>query len=143
MKLNISSNKIGKRGIWSLAANCSNLQELNLSHNGITSDGLPAVLDVMTNYCRLKELSFNFNSIGIKGAASLEGWKHSSVLTVFLNGCIGSSHESSLLDGGEHPDCDDCGCLLQLYQFNDSIVIVLDLGRRIPTLVCSDCNQAQ
>ena len=144
MKLNISGNKIGTRGIWSLAVNCSILQELNLSHNGITSDGVPAVLDIMTNCCHLKELNFKFNSIGVKGAASLvEGWKHSSVLTVFLNGCIGNSHESSLLDGGEHPDCDDCDRLLRLYQFNDSIVIVLDMGRRIPTLVCSDCNQAQ
>ena len=122
VKLNIAGNNIGTRGILLLAANCNNLQELNLSHNKITSDGVPAVLDVMTNCCHLKELNLNFNYIGIEGAESLvKRRKHSSVLTVFLNGCIGSSHESSLLNGGEHPDCDDCGRLLRLYQFNDKL----------------------
>ena len=81
VKLNISGNKNGTRGIWSLDANCNNLQELNFSHNGITSDGVPAVLDVMTNCCRLKEL--NLNIIMSEGVASLvKRRKHSSVLPI-------------------------------------------------------------
>ena len=145
MKLDISRNNIGTQGMLSLANTlvkyCNNLQELDLSENKITSDGVPAIVYVMTNCCRLKELCLSHNEIGIEGAASLvEGWKHSSVLTVFLDGCFEESHRSHLLKG-EHPDCDHCGHLLQLYNFND--FIILDMLEHIPKLVCSVNSEAQ
>ena len=112
---------------------------LDLSSNKITSHGVPAVVYVMTN-CRLQELRLVYNKIGIEGAVSLvEGWKHSSVLTVFLVGCFELSHESRLV--GDHLDCDHCGHLLQLYHFND--FIILDVRGHIPKLVCSVNSEAQ
>ena len=145
VKLDISYNNIGTQGMLSLANTlvkyCNNLQELNLSSNKITSDGVPAIVYVMTNCCRLKGLHLNYNWIGIEGAASLvEGWKHSSVLTVFLDECFEGSHELHLLKG-EHSDCDHCGRLLQLYHFND--FIILAVGGHIPKLVCSVNSEAQ
>ena len=143
VKLDISLNDIDTQVIWSLAVKlkyCNNLQELNLSVNNITSDGVPAIVYVMTNCCHLKKLYLDGNEIGIEGAASLvEGWKHSSVLTVFLSGCFEKSHKSHLLQ--EHPDCDHCGILLRLYYFND--FIILDVGGHIPKLVCSVNSEAQ
>ena len=144
VNLNISNNDIGTQGMLSLANKlvkyCNNLQELSLSDNKITSDGVPAIVYVITNCCRLKELHLSFNKIGIEGVASLvEGWKHRSVLTVSLNGCFEESHESHLLEG-VHPDCDHCGRLLQLYHFND--FIILAVGGHIPKLVCSDNREA-
>ena len=149
VKLDISDNDIGTQGMLSLANTlvkyCNNLQELNLSSNKITSDGVPAIVYVMTN-CHLKKLRLSVNKIGIEGAASLvEGWKHSSVLTVFLYGCFEESHVSHLLEG-EHPDCHHCGHLLQLYCFNNSIIVTLNLhglGGHIPKLACSVNSQAQ
>ena len=145
VKLDISFNDIGTQGMLSLANTlvkyCNNLQELNLLENNITSDGVPAIVYVMINCCRLKELCLSHNEIGIEGAASLvEGWKHCSVLTVFLNGCYEESHRSHLLEG-EHPDCNHCGRLLQLYYFND--FIILDVRGHIPKLVCSVNSEAQ
>ena len=150
VKLDISGNYIGTQGMLSLANTlvkyCNNLQELNLSYNKITSDGVPAIVYVMTNCCRLKELLLGYNEIGIEGAASLvEGWKHRSVLTVFWDEFFEWSHRSHLLKG-DHPDCDYCGHLLQLYHFNNSIIITLDLhgfGGHIPKLVCSVNSEAQ
>ena len=138
VKLDISYNDIGTQGMLSLANTlvkyCNNLQELKLSENNITSDGVPAIVYVMTNCCRLKELHLSENEIGIEGAASLvEGWKHRSVLTVFLGGYFEKSHRSHLFE--EHPDCDHCGRLLHLYHSNDSIIIE-SWGCRIPKLVC-------
>ena len=145
VKLDISENYISTQGMLSLANTlvkyCNNLQELNLSFNTITSDGVPAIVYVMTNCCRLKELQLSGNKIGIEGAASLvEGWKHSSVLTVFLYGCFVGPHRSHLLKG-DHPDCDHCGRLLQLYHFND--FITLNVEGHIPKLVCSVNSEAQ
>ena len=143
VKLNISDNGIGTQGMLSLANTlvkyCNNLQELNLSYNKIRSDGVPAIVYVMTYCCRLKELNLSYNEICIEGAASLvEGWKHRSVLTVFLHGCFAESHESHLVEG-EHPDSDHCGHFLQLYDFNNAIIISLDLIEMdfIPKLVFS------
>ena len=94
----------------------------------------------MTN-CHLKKLRLSGNKIGIEGAASLvEGWKHSSVLTAFLDGCFEKTHKSHLLNG-EHSDCDHCGRLLQIYHFND--FKILDVERHIPKLVCSVNSEAQ
>ena len=141
VKLDISDNDIGTQGMLSLANKlvkyCNNLQELNLSENNITSEGVPAIVYVLTNCCRLKGLHLNYNWIGIQGAASLvEGWNHSSVLTMFLYGCFEESHRSHLLKG-EHPDCHHCSHLLQLYHFNDSIIIEFgSCGGHIPKLVC-------
>ena len=145
VKLDISENYISTQGMLSLANTlvkyCNNLQELDLSYNKITSDGVPAIVYVMTNCCRLKELQLSGNKIGIEGAASLvEGWKHRSVLTVFLYECFELSHRSHLLKR-EHPDCDHCGCLLKLYHFND--FIILDVLGLIPELVCSVNSEAQ
>ena len=149
VKLDISDNCIGTQGMLSLANTlvkyCNNLQELNLSVNNITSDGVPAIVYVMTNCCHLKELRLGVNKIGIEGAASLvEGWKHSSVLKVSLYGCFEMTHMSHLLKG-VHPDCDHCGHLLQLYNYNDSIIITLySRGiSHIPKLVCSVNSEAQ
>ena len=149
VKLDISDNYIGTQGMLSLANTlvkyCNNLQELNLSVNNITSDGVPAIVYVMTNCCRLKELHLSGNKIRIEGAASLvEGWKHSSVLTVSLDGCFEESHRSHLLKG-DHPDCDHCSRLLQLYYFNEAIIIsiVSFETRHIPKLVCSVNSEAQ
>ena len=144
VQLDISYNDIGTQGMLSLAnalvKYCNNLQELNLSSNKITSDGVPAIVYVMTN-CHLKTLRLNVDKIGFEGAASLvEGWKHRSVLTVYLRGCFEESHELHLLNG-EHPDCDHCGRLLQLYHFND--FIILDVLGHIPKLVCSVNSEAQ
>ena len=63
-----------------------------------------------------------------------------SVLTVFLYGCFELSHKSYLLEG-EYPYCDHCGRLLQLYHFND--FIILDVRGLIPKLVCSVNSEAQ
>ena len=149
VKLDISDNDIGTQGMLSLANTlvkyCNNLQELNLSNNEITSDGVPAIVYVVTNCCCLEKLLLNYNKFGIEGAASLvEGWKHSSVLTVYLCGCFEESHESYLLKGG-HPDCAHCGSLLQLYNFNDSIIMSFDLSGHchIPKLVCSVNSEVQ
>ena len=149
VKLDISFNGIGTQGMLSLANTlvkyCNNLQELYLSNNKITSDGVPAIVYVMTNCCRLKELCLSCNEIGIEGAASLvEGWKQSSVLTVSLFRCFEESHRSHLLKG-EHPDCDHCGRLLQLYHFNEAIIISIGSfeTRHIPKLVCSVNCEAQ
>ena len=149
VKLDISSNGIGTQGMLSLANTlvkyCNNLQELDLSYNKITSDGVPAIVYVMTNCCRLKELHLSGNKIRIEGAASLvEGWKHSSVLTVSLGGCFEESHRSHLLKG-DHPDCDRCSRLLQLYHFNDAIIISIGSfeTRHIPKLVYSVNSEAQ
>ena len=138
VKLDISHNDIDTQGMLSLANTlvkyCNNLQELNLSDNNITSDGVPAIVYVMTNCCRLKKLQLSINEIGIEGVASLvEGWKHRSVLTVFLGGYFEESHRTHLFE--EHPDCDHCGRLLHLYHSNDSIIIE-SWGCRIPKLVC-------
>ena len=147
--LDISRNDIGTQGMLSLANTlvkyCNNLQELDLSYNKITSDGVPAIVYVMTNCCRLKELCLSCNEIGIEGAASLvEGWKHRSVLTVSLFRCFEESHRSHLLKG-DHPDCDHCSRLLQLYHFNDAIIISIGSfeTRHIPKLVCSVNSEAQ
>ena len=148
VKLDISGNDIGTQGMLSLANTlvkyCNNLQELNVIDNKITSDGVPAIVYVMTN-CRLNELRLGVNKIGIEGAASLvEGWKHRSVLTVSLYGCFEMTHISHLLKG-DHPDCDHCGRLLQLYHFNDAIIISIDSFemRHIPKLICSVNSEAQ
>ena len=145
VNLDISENDIGTQGMLSLANTlvkyCNNLQDLDLSENNITSDGVPAIVYVMTNCCCLKQLRLCFDKIGFEGAASLvEGWKHRSVLTVFLYECFGQSHESHLLKG-KHPDCDHCSRLLQLYHFND--FIILDVGGHIPELACSVNSEAQ
>ena len=145
VKLDISNNDIGTQDMLSLANTlvkyCNNLQELDLSRNKITSDGVPAIVYVMTNCCRLKELQLSGNKIGIEGAARLvEGWKHRSVLTVFLHRCFDWSHESHLLKG-DNPDCDHCGCLIKLYHFN--AFIILDVRGHIPKLVCSVNSVAQ
>ena len=145
VKLDISYNDIDTQGMLSLANTlakyCNNLQELNLTGNKIASDGVPAIVYVMSNCCRLKELRLGGNEIGIEGAASLvEGWKHSSVLTVFLYGCFEESDELHLLKG-DHPECDHCGRLLQLYHFND--FIILDVLGHIPKLICSVNSEAQ
>ena len=145
VKLDISSNDIGTQGMLSLANTlvkyCNNLEELDLSSNKITSDGVPAIVYVLTNCSRLKKLRLYVNKIGIEGAASLvEGWKHRSVLTVFLSGCFEESHRSHLLKG-DYSDCDHCGHLLRLYHFND--FIILDMGGHIPKLVCSVNSETQ
>ena len=138
VKLNICYNDIGTQGMLSLANTlvkyCNNLQELDLSENNITSEGVPAIVYVLTNCCFLKELRLSYNKIDIEGAASLvEGWKHSSVLRVSLCGCFWS-HESHLLKG-EDSDCDHCGRLLQLYHFNDFIIFYIGRPGYIPKLV--------
>ena len=95
----------------------------------------------MTNCCCLKKLQLSGNEIGIERAASLvEGWKHRSVLTVFLGGCFEESHMSHLLEG-DHPDCDHCGHFLQLYDSND--FVILEVLKHIPKLVCSVNSEAQ
>ena len=139
VKLDISNNDIGTEGILSLAVKleyCNNLQELNLKSIKIASDGIPVVVLVMTNCCGLKKLNLNFNRIGIEEAVSLvEGWKHSSRLTLLLKKCLKESHVAHLLK--EHPDCYHCCRLLQLYYSNDSITVSLDFNSHIPKLACS------
>ena len=114
---------------------CHNLLELNLSNNNITSDAVPAIALVMENFCHLKELYLRYNAIGIDGAALLvAAWTHKTLLTLNLEDCVESSCESSLLKGEEH--CSGCSRLLQLYQFNDNIIIKVS-GGHVPKLISS------
>ena len=143
LKLNISCNAIGSEGIVSLSKKlqfCHNLLELDLSGNNITPDAVPAIALVMENCCHLKELDLSWNTIGIDGAAFLvAAWTHKTVLTLDLSGCVESSCESSLLEGEEH--CSGCSRLLQLYQFNDNIIIKMKvIGECVPKLISSARN---
>ena len=131
MKLDISDNTIGSEGIVSLSEGlqfCHNLLELDLSDNNITPDAVPAIALVMENCCHLRQLDLSRNAIGIDGAALLvAAWTHKTVLTLDLGDSVESSCASSLLEGEEH--CSGCSRLLQLYNFNDNIVIEVDGGR--------------
>ena len=98
------------------------MQQLKLSMNQITSDGVPAIVLVMENCCHVIKLDLISNNIRIDGAASLvEGWKHKTLLTINLEYNL-DPHESSLLKREKH--CPDCDSLLQL-QLNDYIIIRL------------------
>ena len=142
MKLNISHNAICSEGIVSLSKKllCHNLLELNLSINNMTPDAVPAIALVMENCCHLRQLDLSCNAIGIDGAALLvAAWKHKTLLTLNLNGCVESSCESSLLEGEEH--CSGCSRLLQLYQFNDNIIIKMKvIDGHVPKLIYSARN---
>ena len=143
VKLEISDNDIDSQGIVPLAEglqHCNKLQELNLSSNKITPDGVPAIVLVIES-CHLRELDLSYNNVGIDGAALLvEGWRrHKTVLTLSLQGSLENSHALSLMKGEEH--CPGCERLLQLYQFNDNILIrcIGDIEwSHIPKLIFTD-----
>ena len=141
MRLNISYNAIGSEGIVSLSKElqfCHNLLELNLSHNNVTSDAVPAIALVMENCGHLRLLDLSRNDIGIDGAALLvAAWTHKTLLTLNLWYCVEFSCASSLLKGEEH--CSGCSRLLQLYQFNDNIIIEV-VGGSVPKLISSARN---
>ena len=141
MKLDISKNAIGSEGIVSLSKRlrfCHNLLELNLSYNNVTPDAVPAIALVVESCCHLELLDLSENDTGIDGAALLvASWTHKTVLTLYLKGSVESSCESSLLKGEEH--CSGCSRLLQLYQFNDNIVITFS-GRHVLKLISSAKN---
>ena len=128
-ELNLFHNAIDSQGVISLAVKLTHhekLQKLNLASNKITSDGVPAIVLVMENCRYLRELDLTFNYIGFDGAALLvEGWKYKTVLTLCINDFFQHSCESALLEGEEH--CLGCDHLLQLYQFNDNIIIKVGL----------------
>ena len=143
MKLDISHNAIGSEGIVFLSKKlqfCHNLLELDLSVNNITPDAVPAIALVMENCCHLQQLKLSRNAIGIDGAALLvAAWKHKTLLTLNLKDCVESSCTSSLLEGEEH--CSGCSRLLQLYQFNDNIIIEMEVNYGcIPKLISSARN---
>ena len=135
-ELNLFHNAIDSQGVISLAVKLTHrekLQKLNLASNKITSDGVPAIVLVMENCRYLRELDLRFNYIGVDGTALLvEGWKYKTVLTLCMNEFFQYFCESALLEGEEHYLGYDH--LLQLYQFNDNIII--EVGRNlIPKLL--------
>ncbi len=101
---------------------CTNLQELRLSENNITSDGVAHISAIM-KYCKyLRHLNINFNIIGVDDAAVLvSGWPYKTMLRLYLLDCFGEPHDSALRSGS--PCCSSCVNLLELYYNNDYVTI--------------------
>ena len=134
VRLDIYKNNIGSHGMSSLAEGlqyCTNLQMLNLKYNNITSDGVVSIVRVMKRCRYLQVLYLGGNSIGVDGVAVLVGgWRHKSMLILFLGANLGDPHESAL----EHREkcCNSCDHLLELYYKNDYMTF-----EAVPKLVSS------
>ena len=132
VNLGISHNNIGPHGMSSLAEGlqyCTNLQALDLSYNKITSDGVGAIVNVMKHCRYLRKLDLRFNSINVDDTAVLiSGWQHRNTITIDLEGCFGNH----LLETNRC--CSSCDQLLNLYFYNDYVVITLGIIRSIPKL---------
>ena len=129
VELDLSYNGINSQGISHLAEGlkyCTCLEVLNLSRNNITSDGATAIVAIMDSCNNLKDLNLSNNSeVGIVGATVLvRGWNRKSLLCLDLECCLGLCEDHVYECNG----CSICSVLLDFNYLNYYLVVKVREG---------------
>ena len=128
VELDLSVNGINSQGISHLAEGlkyCTVLEVLDLHDNNITSDDATAIVAIMDSCNNLKYLNLYDNiEFGIAGATVLvREWNRKSLLCLNLEYCLGLCEDHVYEGNG----CSSCSVLLDLNYLN--YYLVLKVGR--------------